>query len=263
VLEHRVRLAELFDAEVAPHHQRFMAVAGIGPGERVLDVGCGTGESTRDAGRVAAGGSVVGVDVSEASLAYGRRVTRGAGLGNVGYLRADAQTYPFPPGYFDVGISRFGVMFFADPVAAFANIGRALRPAGRLVLLVWQARERNEWSTEVRRVLAPGAAAVPAAAGLDPFSLGESAVAERALATAGFVEVGFTEVHEPVYYGPDVATAEELVLGLRDTTALLDGLEPVAAERARVRLRELLEAHRAAGGVFFDSRAWIITARRR
>jgi SAM-dependent methyltransferase len=147
-------------------------------------------------------------------------------------------------------------------VAAFANIGRALRPAGRLVLLVWQARERNEWSTELRRVLAPGTAAAPAATGLDPFSLGEPAVAEQVLAAAGFVEVGFTEVYEPVYYGPDVATAEELVLGLREATALLASLEPAAAGLARGRLRELLEAHLADGGVFTDSRAWIITARR-
>jgi SAM-dependent methyltransferase len=259
VVEHRVRLAELFDAEVAPHHRHFMAAARVATGDRVLDVGCGTGESARDAGRAAAGGSVVGVDVSAAALAYGRRLSRDEGLGNVGYVCADAQTYPFPPGYFDLAVSRFGVMFFADPVAAFANIGRALRPAGRLVLLIWQARERNEWSTEFRRVFAAGGP--PVAVGLDPFSLGDPAVAEKVLA-AGFVEVGFAEVREPVYYGPDVATAEDLVLGLRDATALLAALEPAAAERARARLRELLAAHLTGGGVFFDSRAWIVTARR-
>ncbi|MFL6073223.1 MAG: class I SAM-dependent methyltransferase [Mycobacteriales bacterium] len=260
--EHRVRLADLFDAEIAPHHRRFMAAAGVRAGDRVLDVGCGTGQSTRDAARAAAGGGVVGVDVSAAALAYGRQVTRSEGLRGVGYLCADAQAYPFPPEHFDLGISRFGVMFFADPVAAFANIGRALRPGARLVMLVWQGRDRNEWPAAVRRALAPGTAAPPPAPGSDPFSLGDPAVAAGLLAAAGFVDVAFAEVDEPVYYGPDTATAEELVLGLREPTALLAALEPAAAERARDRLRDLLEAHRTADGVFFGSRAWIITATR-
>jgi SAM-dependent methyltransferase len=173
----------------------------------------------------------------------------------------DAEVHPFPPAHFDRCISRFGAMFFADPVAAFTNIGRALRPGGRLVLLVWQDRDRNPWSTAVRQAVTGGAATpAPPAGGQHPFSLADPAVAEDTLAAAGFAEVGFTDVHEPVYYGQDRATASDLVLGLRDTRELLAGLDAATTEQALRRLRATLAAHDTGGGVFFDSRAWIITA---
>jgi SAM-dependent methyltransferase len=254
---HRVRLAALFDAEVRRHNERFRAAAAVGARDRVLDIGCGTGESTRDAARVAA--AVLGVDLSAEALDHARRLSEG--LGNVTYERADAQVHPFPPDHFDLGISRFGTMFFADPAAAFTNVGRALRAGARLVLLVWQGGDRNEWSFAVRRALGAGPA-VPAAPS-SPFSLGDPAVVEGVLAASGFGEAGFTDVHEPVYYGPDVATAYDLVLGLRDTQELLAGLDPAATERALERLRATLAEHETGDGVYFDSRAWIITARRR
>jgi SAM-dependent methyltransferase len=262
---HRARLASLFDEEVRPHNERFRAAAAVGPRDRVLDVGCGTGESTREAARAAAAGRVVGVDVAEPVLAVARQRTAREGLRNVCYLRADAQTWLFAPETFDLCLSRFGVMFFADPIAAFTNIGRALRPGGRLVLLVWQARDRNEWSTAVRGAIlgdrqdAPAASAPP---GADPFSLGDPAATTAVLERSGFAGVGFTDVHEPVYYGPDVEAAAEFVLGLREPAGLLAGMDAPAAERARRRLRALLAAHHDGRGVYFDSRAWIITARR-
>ena len=259
--EHRVRHADLFDAEVGPHNQRFRAAAGVRPRDRVLDVGCGTGQSTRDAGRAAFMGSVLGVDLSAPALELARRRSQDEGLGNVSYQLADAQVHPFPPARFDRCISRFGAMFFADPVAAFTNIGRALRPGGRLVLLVWQDRDRNEWSSAIRQAVAGGTGdPAPPAGGQHPFSLADPAVVEDVLATAGFAEVGFTDVHEPVYYGQDSAAAYDFVLGLRDTRALLAGLDDAATGQALRRLRATLAAHDSGGGVFFDSRAWIITA---
>lgn len=176
-------------------------------------------------------------------------------MSNLTYLRADAQTHHFPESHFDVVISRFGAMFFADPAAAFANLARAARPGARLVLLVWQPADRNEWSTAVRRAIGT---LIPPDDG--PFSLGDTAVAESVLTAAGWSGVGFTDVHEPVYYGSDTATAYDLVLGLRGTQALLAGLDATAATRARERLRALLADHTNPDGVFFDSRAWIITA---
>jgi SAM-dependent methyltransferase len=259
--EHRIRHADLFDAEVRPHNERFRAAAGVRPRDRVLDVGCGTGQSTRDAARAAFMGSVLGVDLSAAALELARRVSEDEGLGNVGYQLADAQVHPFPPAHFDRCISRFGAMFFADPVAAFTNIGRALRPGGRLVLLVWQDRDRNEWSAAIRQALAGATAPpTPPAGGQHPFSLADPAVAEDILATAGFAEIGFTDVHEPVYYGRDSATAYDFVLGLRDTRELLADLDAAATGQALRRLRATLAAHDTGGGVLFDSRAWIITA---
>src|SRR5579884_699004 len=146
-----------FDAAMEPHHARLMAAAAIAPGERVLDIGCGNGQSTRDAARAArAGGSVLAVDLSGPMLDRARRTAEADGLTTIRFEQADAQTYAFPAGAFDVALSRFGVMFFADPVAAFTNIGTALRPGGRLALLVWQPLAANEWMTTIRQALVMG-----------------------------------------------------------------------------------------------------------
>ncbi|MFI0369754.1 class I SAM-dependent methyltransferase [Actinomadura sp. 1N219] len=249
-----------YDAELRRHNELFRAAARVGSGDRVLDIGCGTGQSTREAARAAVEGSAVGVDTSARMLERARRLSGDQGLSNVTYELADAQVHPFPPAGFDLCISRFGTMFFDDPVAAFANIGRALRPAARLALLVWQSRDRNEWASVIRR---PGTApAAPAAGGPDPFSLADPAVAGGVLAAAGFADVAFTDVHEPVYYGPGSAAAFDNVLRLWDDDVLA-GLDAATVEHARARLRAALAAHDTGSGVCFDSRAWIITARRR
>jgi len=262
--EHRVMHAALLDDEIRPHNERFRAAARVGPGDRVLDIGCGTGQSTREAARAAADGSVLGVDLSAPAIELARELTVRERLSNVSYLRADVQVHPFPAGYFDVCISRFGTMFFADPVAAFANIGAALRPGGRLVMLVWQARERNEWSTAIRRAIAGPDVSVPdqGAHSPDPFALGDPESARGVLAASGFTGAGFAEVDEPVYYGPDPDVAYDLVLGLRDPKELLAGLDAVAAGQARRRLRAVLAEHDTGSGVYFGSRAWIVAARR-
>jgi SAM-dependent methyltransferase len=249
-----------YDAELRLHNEHFRAAARVGSCDRVLDIGCGTGQSTREAARAAATGSAVGVDLSAPMLERARQLSDDQGLANITYQQADAQVHRFPPTRFDLCISRFGTMFFADPVAAFTNIGRALRPAARLVLLVWQERDRNEWATAIRQTLT-AASATPR--GPDPFSLADPTVTEGILAAAGFAEVSFTDVHEPVYYGPDSATAFDAVLRLWEFKDLLANLDAAAAEQARTRLRATLAAHNTDGGVYFDSRAWIITARRR
>jgi hypothetical protein len=171
----------------------------------------------------------------------------------------------FPAASFEVGISRFGTMFFADPVAAFGNIRHALTDGGRLVLMVWQARDRNEWATAIREALAgDNAVPPPPTDGPHPFSLADPAVAEGVLTAAGFAGIRFTDVREPVYYGPDPAVAFDVVRGLRSSRDLLAGLDAGEAERALDRLRATLAAHQAGdGGVLFDARSWIVTALRR
>ncbi|RQX15719.1 SAM-dependent methyltransferase [Micromonospora ureilytica] len=249
-----------YDAELRLHNELFRTAAHVGPRDRVLDIGCGTGQSTREAARAATAGSAVGVDLAAPMLERARQLSDDQGLTNITYQQADAQVHRFPPTYYDVCISRFGTMFFADPVAAFINIGRALRPAARLVLLVWQERDRNEWATSIRQALGPGSATPR---GPDPFSLADPTVTEGILTAAGFAEVSFTDVNKPVYYGPDSATAFDAVLGLWESKNLLANLDAAAAEQARTRLRATLDAHHAGGGVYFDSRAWIVTAHRR
>ncbi|SCG56251.1 Ubiquinone/menaquinone biosynthesis C-methylase UbiE [Micromonospora zamorensis] len=248
-----------YDAELRLHNELFRAAARVGPHDRVLDIGCGTGQSTRDAARAAVNGSATGVDISGPMLERARQLSDDEGLPNITFQQADAQVHRFPPTHFDLCISRFGTMFFADPVAAFANIGSALRPGARLVLLVWQDRDRNEWATAIRRTftdepVTPG--------GPNPFSLADQTVTKDLLVAAGFADVDFTDVHVPVYYGPDSATAFDAVFRLWEFKDLLANLDATAAERARTRLRTTLDAHHTDGGVYFDSRAWIVTARR-
>jgi SAM-dependent methyltransferase len=247
-----------YDAELRPHNELLRAAARVGSHDRVLDIGCGTGQSTRDAARDAVAGSAVGVDVSAAMLERARQLSADQGLSNVTFQQADAQVHRFPPTHFDLCVSRFGTMFFADPVAAFTNIGRALRPEARLVLLVWQARDRNEWASAIRQTAAP----VTPTRGPDAFSLADPTVTEGILSAAGFTDVSFTDVHEPVYYGPDSATAFDAVLRLWEFKDLLAKLDAATAEQARTRLRTTVDAHDTDGGVYFDSRAWIVTARR-
>jgi SAM-dependent methyltransferase len=150
---------DFYDAELRLHNAHLRTAANIQPHDRVLDVGCGTGQTTREAARAAVYGSALGVDLSAPMLERARRLSDDAGLRNVTYVQADAQTHPFPPAHFDLCISRFGTMFFTDPVAAFTNIGRALRPGARLVQLVWQDHDRNEWATAIRDALTAGTAA--------------------------------------------------------------------------------------------------------
>ena len=269
--ENRVRHPDVDDAEVSAHHVRLRAATGIGPGDRVLDVGCGTGQTTRDAARAAVSGRVLGVDLSASMLERARRLTAEEGLRNVSYLQADAQVYPFPAGRFDVCISRFGTMFFADPAAAFANIGCALRPGARLVMVVWQGSDRNEWAVVIGDALAggrvvpdpPPGSPDPPPGSPDPFSLADPATVEGILEAAGFAEVGFADVQEPVYFGRDAATALDFVSGFSSSKALLAGLDAVERRNALDRLRATIAAHDTGHGVLFDSRAWIVTAHRR
>ncbi|WP_183924749.1 class I SAM-dependent methyltransferase [Rhizobium mongolense] len=251
--------ADFYDAELKRHNGHLRAAASVGVSDRVLDIGCGAGQSTREAARVAVQGDALGVDTSLEMLEVARRRSNEAGLQNVVFEHGDAQHHAFPAARFDLCISRFGVMFFADPVAAFANVARAMRPGARLVWMVWQSQERNEWSGAIRRTLAPGTAV--SAAAFTPFSLGDPTIATELLSTAGFVSIDFTDVREPVFYGPDVDSALDALIDLylvKDALARTDE----APDKALQRLRDLLEAHMTTQGVLFESRAWIITAHR-
>ena len=148
--------AERYEATGPRFWERLVATGLIAAADAVLDVGCGTGRATRDAARLASSGSALGVDLSARMLERARERAAAQGVTNVQFLQADAQVHPFQAGAFDVAISNFGAMFFADPVAAFANVEEALRAGGRLGLLVWRELGRNEWVTAVRAAIAMG-----------------------------------------------------------------------------------------------------------
>jgi ubiquinone/menaquinone biosynthesis C-methylase UbiE len=252
-----------YDAELRRHNEVLRQACGVQRNDHVLDLGCGTGQTTREAAGAAHAGSALGVDVSAPAIKRARELARAEGLRNVTFEEADAQVHPFAPERFDLAISRFGTMFFADPVAGFANIGRALRPDGRLVMMVWQAPGRNEWDVAIHQSLEGTKGAVAGATGgPDAFSLADPAVVEEILQAAGFTGVAFADVHEPVYYGPDVAAALGWVRGFTSTSEVLKRLDPAAAGRAVERLRGALAVHLTHDGVWFNSRSWIITAQR-
>jgi SAM-dependent methyltransferase len=252
-----------YDAELRLHNARLRGMYGIDRGDRVLDIGCGSGQTTRDAARMAVAGRVLGVDVSAPAIERARELSRREGLHNASHIVADAEVHAFEREGFDVAISRFGTMFFAEPISAFRNIATALRPGARLVMMVWQAHDRNEWALSVDNALTavPAPPTLPTGA-MDPFSLGDPAAVTTILRTGGFAEFSFTDVREPVYYGRDVDAALEWVRGFGNVKEALQQLGPESRERALHGLVRTLETHARDDGVWFDSRAWIVTAHR-
>ena len=252
-----------YDTELRVHNARLRRVYDLNLDDRVIDIGCGSGQTTRDAAHTAVRGRVFGFDTSAPAIERARELAYGEGLHNVTHLVADAQIHSFEHEDFDVAISRFGTMFFAEPTSAFCNIARALRPGARLVMMVWQDRARNEWALSIDKALASVQAPprLPTDV-MDPFSLGDPAAVTTILNAAGFVELSFSDVHEPVYYGRDVAGALDWVRRFADVRATLQQLDPKAREHALDRLVRTLEAHARTDGIWFDSRAWIVTARR-
>jgi SAM-dependent methyltransferase len=252
-----------YDAELRIHNARLRRVYEIGLDDRVIDIGCGTGQTTRDAAHTAVAGSVLGVDTSAPAIERARELAYGEGLHNVTHAVADAQVHTFEEEGFDVAISRFGTMFFSEPTSAFHNIARALRPGARLVMMVWQDHDRNEWALSIDTALAADQASRPLPTdAMDPFSLGDPSAVARILDAAGFVDMSFIDVHEPVHYGRDVAAALDWVRGFADVRKTLQQLDPASRGQALDRLIRTLEDHARADGIWFDSRAWIVIARR-
>ncbi|WP_300012586.1 class I SAM-dependent methyltransferase [Pseudonocardia sp.] len=245
--------ADLFDAGVARYRSAFLAAAALEPDARVLDVGCGAGQTSRDAARLAPAGHVTGIDLSARLLDLARRRAEREGLTNITFTHGDAQIADLGTGCHERVISRTGVMFFGDPVAAFANLARSLTPDGRLVAAVWQPYAEQEWVSALRRAVGAGPLD-----GVGPFSLGDPDRVREVLTAAGFGPPDLPGVREPMCLGPDLATAERMALGI--VGGLLDELAGPARDQAMTDLRAVLAAHLGPDGVTFDSAMWIVTA---
>jgi SAM-dependent methyltransferase len=253
--------ADRFDRSVSAYHQKLFATAAIAGAERILDVGCGTGQTTRDAARAATDGSALGVDLSARMLEVARRRAAEDGVTNASFRHADAQVYPFRPEAFDVAISRTGAMFFGDLVAAFANIGRAIASGGRVVLVTWQPLAANEWIREISGALGGGRdlpAPPPDAPG--PFALSDPKRVRTILTEAGFTNIEMDGASEGMWFGSDADDAHRFVLGLMGW--MLDGLDDSARARAADGLLATMAAHETADGVVLGSAAWTIRATR-
>lgn len=247
-----------FDAALAAHQPRFQEVAAVGSADAVLDIGCGSGETTREAARAAPAGHALGIDLSARLVARARACAATAGITNARFVQGDAQVHPFPAAAFDLALSRTGSMFFGRPEVAFANIARALRPGGRLVLLTWQPAERNEWIGALAGALSGQAPPAPPSDAPGPFSLSDPGRVRALLEGAGFAEVELEDRRAPMVYGSDVDEAHGFVLGLLGW--MLADQDQAARRAAEERLREVLADHVTPDGVAFGSACWLVTA---
>lgn len=263
-----VRFQAQLDRQIAPYGERVLEALAPAPGERILDVGCGCGDSSLALARaVGPEGEVVGVDPSAPMLARAEARAREAGLGNLRFLQRDAQTADLGEGRFDAVASRFGVMFFEDPHAAFANLRRALRPGGRVAFVCWQAAERNAWIAEPMAAVAPflelPPPPEPGAPGM--FSLAAPERVRGILEGAGLADVTLREASLATRPGGgDVEEAVATFLEVGPVARLLQEQEAGPDVRARVEaaVRARFAAADAGDGPRFASAAWIVTARR-
>ncbi|HEU5301615.1 MAG TPA: methyltransferase domain-containing protein [Acidimicrobiia bacterium] len=263
---HWVVNAERYDVMLGGYVEHILGAAGLASDDWVLDVGCGTGATTIAAAGVATAGDVLGVDLSGPMLEHARTRAQEAGLTNITFEQLDAQTAALADASRDAVISRFGVMFFEDPVAAFANIAGALRPGGRVAFACWKELLANEWMFVPGMAVAahvplpdPGEQGAPG-----PFAFGDPDRVREILETAGLRSIEVTAVDDPLLLGGH-GTAGEAVEFLRGTgmaRTLLADADPDLAERALDSVREALVPFETPDGVRLGAGAWLVTARR-
>jgi len=262
--DHWVRAADRYDSAAAVAWRSFLDQGHVAATDRVLDVGCGTGQSSRDVALLAAAGSVLGVDINKRMIDEAAVRTRRAGLANVRYELADAQVHRFDLATFDLVISRYGVMFFADRLAAFTNLAAALCPGGRLAMLVWQALDRNPWLAELRAALAVGRQLPsPTVGAPGPFGLADTDATAAMLTEAGYMSIAFVPIEAPMQLGRDAEDAWEYVSGMGLYRGLTAGLGETAEADAIANVKQLISDHTTSTGVMVESASWSITAVRR
>lgn len=250
-------LQEPLDRQLEPLGRRAMAELDLGAGKRVLDIGCGAGATTLALSST--GAEIVGADISGTLLGVARR--RAEGLAGVAFLQADAQTFAFEPASFNAVFSRFGVMFFADPAAAFANIRRAMKPGAKLAFVCWRTPAENPimslpMQAALPHIDAPPPPPEPGAPG--PFAFADPARVNAILADAGFSGVTLTPHDEAI--GPGDL---ETTLGLALRVGPLGGLlreNPEKREAVVAAVRAALAPHVTPDGVKLGSATWIVTA---
>ena len=261
--DHWARRQELTDLVLAPVAELVLARAAAKPGERFIDIGCGCGATTLVlADVIQPGGALVAADVSEPMLARARQ--RIGTRPGVAYVCADAAAHGFEAGWADLLFSRFGVMFFGDPVAAFANMRRGLKPGGRTVFACWRKPVENPW------MMLPLQAAylhVPKLPKQDPddpgpFSFGDPDRVRRILTQAGFADVALepADVMLDLASGRGLDAAVAYTLDIGATSRALDGVSDLLRAAAAGAIRDALTPHVDGGRVPLAGAVWIVTA---
>ena len=236
-------------------------------GSRAVDVGCGWGDTAIELARkVGPAGHVLGLDCCDAFLEKGRNDAAAEGLSNVRFVAGDVQTYPFEP-KFDFAFSRFGMMFFSNPVAAMRNVRKALRPGGRLMFITWRQIDDNPWLGTPKSVVSrflppPGEDAQTCGPG--PFSMANPDVVRAQLTAAGFREVGFERIDGPVMVGRDVDQAVDFQLALGPAGEIVreaGALAEARRDEINAALSRELARYATPNGIEMQSSSWTITAR--
>lgn len=257
--EHWAAHWDRYDAVNSGFNDFVLNAAEIGERDRVLDIGCGNGQLTRLAARRAPLGHALGVDLSAPMLATARARAEAEQVPNVTFEQDDAQVRAFPEGGFDAAVSRFGVMFFADPTAAFGNIGHALRPGGRLAFVCMTALG----GTDLGSVLDAMAAHLPRPTGPDgtgPTSFADPDRTRAVLDAAGFQDIRCEQVAADQHWGRDVPDATAFLSAWGPVAYHMEQAGPEAAARAREALATALTAFATPDGVRTRGTAWLVTA---
>lgn len=262
--ERWVAEAENFDRMLAPYGDRVIAALSPEPAEKIVDVGCGNGALALDvAARVGPQGHVLGLDLSGPMLALAKRRAGERGLGNVSFEQSDAQVHEFSSNDFDGVMSRFGVMFFDDPVTAFANLRSGVRSGGRMAFMCWQSPIQNDWVT------------IPAATMLEfvpmpempppgtpgPFSLADPDRMRSVLGDAGWTDVELEPVEVRQLLGEDPASAVHFLSETGIANLMLADTDDETKAKIWSAVETKLVEHTDDEGVHLTGRTWLVTAR--
>jgi ubiquinone/menaquinone biosynthesis C-methylase UbiE len=262
-----LRFREIITTGLAAHSEAALRLVPPQPGQRVLDVGCGFGDTTqRIAELVGPTGEAVGVDVAERFIETCRREAEEAGVRNANYLIADVQTAELEP-RFDIAFSRCGTMFFSNPVPAMRNVRRALVPGGRLAMIVWRRKIDNAWlykaQTIVEKFVTRPEEYDEPTCGPGPFSMADADTTSEILGYAGFEDIAFHRTDIPILIGHDVDEAIDMVMSLGPAGEILRLAGDRAAHlhgQVREALHEGLSEFAGPDGIRAPASTWIVTA---
>lgn len=249
------------------HSAKVFPSLAVREGDKVVDAGCGFGDTAIElARRAGPSGSVLAVDCCEGFLEYGRRDAQAAGVGNVTFLEADVQTYPFEPVH-DFCFSRFGTQFFENPVAGLRNMRRSLRPGGIMTMIVWRGIKDNPWLGHAKEIVLqflppPGENAQTCGPG--PFSMADTGVVTRQLEIAGYTDIDFVRIDAQVFVGKDADDAVGFQLAIGPAGEVYREAGPLAEQRhdeIAAALKAELARYRRPDGIMMDSSSWKVTAK--
>ena len=262
-----VRWRHILVGGLTLHSERIFPSLQVHKGDRVVDAGCGFGDTAIELARlVGPTGSVLAVDCCDGFLEYGRRDADAAGLRNVTFLDADVQTYPFEPVH-DFCFSRFGTQFFENPVAGLRNMRTSLKPGGIMTMVVWRGIKDNPWLGHAKDIVLqflppPGENAQTCGPG--PFSMADTGVVTKQLEIAGYRDIQFEQIDAQVFVGKDLDDAAAFQLAIGPAGEVYREAGKLAEQRGDEianALKAELAKYQRPNGLMMDSSSWKVTAR--